>query len=513
MSATATLPADIPSLHALVGALRDEVAHLKFVLAKLRRAQFGQSAERFEVAVTQLALGLDAHTGEQPVPPPSSPTTPAIERSASTPSKRPARAPLPESLPREDDIIAPDAIACPDCGGHFKPLGEDVTEILEYVPARFKVIRQIRPKLACGGCDVITQAPAPSRPIAKGLPGSGLLAHVLTAKYADHLPLYRQSVIYAREGVDLPRSTLGDWVGQSVRLLVPLTEALRRYVLGGAKVHADDTPVPVLDPGRGRTKTGRLWTYVRDDRPAASSDPPAVWFAYSPDRAGEHPQTHLKRFKGIVQADAYAGFAPLYVTGDIQEAACWAHLRRKFFELHEAHKSPLAAEALQRIRALYVIEDSARGKLPVERLRLRQAYALPLLTEFAAWLEVTLSRVSTKSALADAIRYATTRWPAFVRYASDGRIEMDNNAAERALRGVALGRKNFLFAGSDAGGERAAAIYGLIVTAKLNGLDPEAYLRTVLTCIADHPVNRVAELLPWNLSSEPATTPTQEAAA
>lgn len=252
MLAAATLPADVPSLHALVGALRDEVAHLKFVLAKLRRAQFGQSAERFEVAVTQLALSLDAPTGGQPAAGNLPPPAVSVARAASGPSKRPARQTLPESLPREDEVIVPDAPACPSCGGHFKPLGEDVTEILEYVPARFKVIRQIRPKLACAGCDTITQAPAPSRPIAKGLPGTGLLAHVLTAKYADHLPLYRQSTIYAREGVDLSRSTLGDWVGQSVRLLAPLTEALRRYVLGGTKVHADDTPVPVLDPGRGQ---------------------------------------------------------------------------------------------------------------------------------------------------------------------------------------------------------------------------------------------------------------------
>jgi transposase len=503
MVAAPALPVDVPSLHALVGALRDEVAHLKFVLAKLRRAQFGQSAERFEIAVTQLVLGLDAHTCEQPAA--AKPSQPAAPVARGTPTKQPKREPLPEHLPREEEVIAPDAAACPDCGGSLKPLGEDVTEILEYVPARFKVIRQVRPKLACAGCDVITQAPAPSRPLAKGLPGSGLLAHVLTAKYADHLPLYRQSGVYARAGVDLSRSTLADWVGQSVRLLRPLTAALRRYVLGGAKVHADDTPVPVLDPGRGRTRTARLWTYVRDDRPAASNDPPAVWFAYSPDRAGVHPQAHLQHFKGIVQADAYAGFAPLYVTGDIREAACWAHLRRKFFELHEAHQSPLAADALQQIRALYVIEDGIRGKPPAERLRTRQAQALPLLTVFASWLDATLARVSVKSALADAIRYATTRWPAFVRYASDGHIEMDNNAAERALRGVALGRKNFLFAGSDAGGERAAAIYGLIGTANLNGLDPEAYLRTVLARIPDHPVNRVAELLPWNLVSEPMT--------
>jgi transposase len=373
--------------------------------------------------------------------------------------------------------------------------------MLEYEPARFKVIRHVRPKFACSGCAAIVQAPAASRPIARGLAGPGLLAHVLVSKYADHLPLYRQSEIYTREGVDLDRSTLADWVGQTSSLLRPLGKALAQHVLAGAKVHADDTPVPVLAPGAGRTKTGRLWTYVRDDRPAGDDTAPAVLFRYSPDRKGLHPQTHLKKFHGILQADAFAGFNALY--GErIVEAGCWAHVRRKFYDITQTGASPLAEEALERIGALYAIEKELRGQRSDWRSTVRRARAGPLLVEFRAWLEGTLSKVSMKSTLATAIKYALARWAALVRYIDDGRIEIDNNAAERAIRAVALGRKNYLFAGSDAGGERAALIYSLIGTAKLHGLDPQAYLRHVLDRIADHPVSRIDELLPWNLATE-----------
>jgi len=391
---------------------------------------------------------------------------------------------------------------CPDCGAAMRKIGEDIAEVLDYVPARFRVIQHVRPKLACPACERIVQLAAPSRPIERGMAGASLLAHVLVSKYADHLPLYRQTQIYAREGVELERSTMADWVAGCFWLIDPLVNALARYVISANKLHADDTPVPVLDPGRGRTKTGRLWTYVRDDRPAGSHEPPAVLFRYSPDRRGEHPRGHLAPFNGILQADAYAGFGHLYEGGHIREAACWAHARRAFYELQQAHDSPIAREALERIAALYAIESEIRGRPPDERAAIRQARAGPLLESMREWLRHTLSRVSKKSELAKAIGYVLTRWAALTRYRDDGRVEIDNNAAERALRAIALGRKNYLFCGSDAGGERAAAIYSLIGTAKLNDLDPEAYLRYVIERIGDHPINRVDQLLPWNVAAD-----------
>jgi transposase len=380
---------------------------------------------------------------------------------------------------------------------HF---GEDVAEILEYIPANFKVVRHVRPKFSCKECERVVEAPAPARTIERGLAGPGLLAHVLVAKYADHLPLYRQSEIYAREGVELDRSTLAGWVGAASELLAPLVDAVRKHVISASKLHADDTPVPVLAPGNGKTKTGRLWTYVRDDRPAGENTAPAVWFAYSPDRKGEHPKQHLTNFQGALQADAYAGFHHLYEGGAIYEVACWAHARRKFHDIHAIHASPITTEALTRIGALYGIENDVRGKPAELRREIRQTRAQPLLDDLHRWLEQSLRTLSTKSETAGAIRYALAHWRALTRYVDDGRLEIDNSAAERALRAVALGRKNYLFAGSDSGGERAAAIYSLVGSAKLNGLDPELYLRQVLTRIAEHPVNRIDELLPWNLA-------------
>jgi transposase len=473
-----------------------EIEHLKLLIAKLRRLQFGRKSEKVERQIEQLELKLEDLEAQRVESLPQ----PACE--ADGPKPAPAaktRRPLPEHLPRETKTHAPAEPACPECGGTLKKLGEDVSEVLEWVPASFKVIRHVRPKLCCAGCDKIVQAPAPSRPIDRGLAGPGLLAHVLTSKFADHLPLYRQSEIYAREGVELDRSTLAKWVGEASHLLAPLVEALRRYVMSADKLHADDTPVPVLAPGNGKTKTGRLWTYVRDDRPSGSNAAPAAWFAYSPDRKGEHPQRHLSNFRGILQADAYSGFNQLYENGSIQEAPCLAHIRRKFYDLMEAHRSPIATEAVERIGALYAIEKEIRGRPPDERREVRNTRSRPLLDAMRAWLETSLSKLSRKSDTSAAIHYALARWDAFARYCGDGRIEIDNSAAERALRAVAVGRKNYLFAGSDAGGERAATFYCLLGTAKLNGLNPEAYLRQVLERIADHPVNRIAELLPWNL--------------
>jgi len=485
------LPNDVESLKALVLAGRAEIEHLKLIIAKLQRLQFGCRSEKLDCEIDQLELRLEelqvSVVAAAPV---------AVEKPV---PQVPVRRPLPEHLPRTRIEHTP-ACACPDCGAAMRRIGEDVAEILEYVPARFRVIQHVRPKLACPQCERIVQIEAPLRPIQRGLAGPGLLAHLLVSKYADHLPLYRQAQIYARQGVELERSTMAEWVAGSFRLVDPLIEALARYVMAADKLHADDTPVPVLDPGRGRTKTGRLWTYVRDDRPAGSKQAPAVLFRYAPDRRGERPKEHLVGFRGILQADAYAGFGHLY--GErIQEAACWAHARRAFYELHQANHSPIAAEALARIGALYAIEGEIRGRPPDKRAAIRQARAGPLLESLREWLRHTMSRVSKKSELAKAIGYVLTRWTALTRYRDDGRIEIDNNAAERALRAVALGRKNYLFCGSDAGGERAAAMYSLIGTAKLNGLDPEAYLRDVIECIADHPINRIEELLPWNLAS------------
>lgn len=367
------------------------------------------------------------------------------------------------------------------------------------------MIRHIRPKIVCRVCEAITQAPMPSLPIESGRPGPGLLAHVLISKYADHLPLYRQSEIYGREGVDLDRSTLADWVGAASALLMPLAEAASAHVTAGKALHADDTPVPVLAPGTGKIATGRLWVYVMDERPHASQAPPAVIYRYTPDRRGEHCRAHLKGFSGHLHADGYAGFNELYAARDgalaITEVACWAHVRRKFFDIHKATASPMALEALTRIGDLYDVEVASRGKPPDERRRTRQEQALPHLAALRRWLDATLLKLSGKSELARAIRYALSRWDALLRYVGDGRLEIDNNPAERAMRPLALGRKNWLFAGSATGGERAAVLYTLIETAKLNGLDQQAYLRDVLAVIASHPINRIRELLPWQLAN------------
>jgi transposase len=472
-----------------------EIERLQLLVDKLQRMLFGTRSEKVLRQIEQLELQLEelqaanAIEEMQAVPPPERPV-----------AAKPFRRPLPEHLPREVHTHMPDHEACPDCGGRLRELGEDAAEMLEYVRACFKVIRHVRPKLSCDACDRIVQTPAPSRPIDRGLAGPGLLAHVLVAKYADHQPLYRQSEIYAREGIDLDRSTLAGWVGAASELLAPLVEAVRKHVMSATKLHADDTPVPVLAPGNGKTKTGRLWTYVRDDRPCGDPTPPAVWFAYSPDRKGEHPRQHLKLYRGALQADAYAGFLHLYEGGRIVEAACWAHARRKFHEIHIAHPSPTTSEAIERIAALYAIEAEIRGSTPEIRKAIRQARARSLIDSMHAWFETALAKLSRKSNTAAAIRYALSRWTALTRYIDDGQLEIDNNAAERALRVVALGRKNYLFAGSNAGGERAASIYSLLGSAKLNGVDPEIYLQHVLTHIADHPISRIDQLLPWNVT-------------
>jgi transposase len=518
MSADDSLPDDVILLKAMLVAERaarqaaEAEAHartlliekLKLTIRKLRHEQFGQSSERGalldqlelqladleEAAAQTEAAAQLAAAGTIPVP--------SFER------RRPARRPLPAHLPRER-IVYPAPSVCPCCGdGRLRKIGEDVTE--ELVPRQWKVIAHVREKFSCRACEAISQPPAPSHPIARGRAGPKLIAHILFAKYGLHLPLNRQSDVYAREGIELDVSTLADWVGAAAATLMPLVDVIRAHVFAAARIHADDTTVPVL--AKGKTRTGRLWTYVRDDRPFAGPDPPAAVFFYSPDRGGEHPQQHVAGYAGLMQADAYAGFGRLYEPdrkgGPVIEAACWAHGRRKFFDLARLSKAPIAAEAVKRIDALFAIEREINGLAPQERLRVRQEHSRPLVGELQTWLRGERAKVSKHNDTGKAIDYLLKRWDAFTRFLDDGRLCLSNNAAERELRAVAVGRKNWTFAGSDEGGRRAAAIYTLIATAKLNDVDPQAWLADVLDRLPDHPVKRIDDLLPWNWRSQNA---------
>lgn len=516
--ATADLPSDPEALRAFALACQAElkaaqlsvqlrsleIEKLKFEIARLRRMQFGRSSERITRRIEQLELRLEElETGSAE----EVAKAEADPRGAPVPERaKPKRKPLPEHLPRQEMVHEPDgdsACTCPACGAGMAKLGEDVTEVLDYVPGRFQVIRHVRPKYACKACDAITKAPAPAMPTPRGRATPATLAHLLVSKYCDHLPLYRQTEIYARDGVELDRSTLCDRVGQAAWLLQPIVEGIRRHVFAAEKIHGDDTRVPVLAPGNGKTKTGRLWVYVRDDRPFYGQAPPAAAYFFSPDRGGEHPARHMASFTGFLQADGYAGFEALFDVarsnpGPITEVACWAHCRRKFFEVWETTKSPVAKEALDQIGGFYGIEDKARFAPPAERLAHRTTTG-PLLNAFFGWADGTVAKLSAKSALAEAFRYTIKRRDALSRFVRDARLEIDNNIAENAMRGIALGRKNYLFAGSDAGGDRAATMYTIVQTAKLNGVNPEAYLRDTLAKIANsHPINRVEELMPWS---------------
>lgn len=497
---------------------------LKAQIAKLRREKFGASSERIERTIAQLELALEEAeavkaeaTAATPQPPePESPVDDSTDASTEPPRKK--RRQLPPELPRRSVVHAP-ADVCKTCGGsELRTVGETVTEVLAYVPARFEVIRHVRPACSCRKCEAMVQAPMPDLPIPRGMVDASFLAHMIVAKFCDHIPLYRQAEIDARAGVEIDRSQRAEWLGHMAWLLAPLVELIATHVMAGRVIHADDTPIDVLAPGAGKTKTGRLWVYLRDERNHAGSIPPAVLYRYTPDRKGEHCRKELSQFNGWLQADGYSGFARLYEIGNLKasdaalmhgpprvaEVACWAHVRRGFFDDYASHKSAIAKEALDRIGALFDIERTIAGRPPDIRRDVRQRSARPRIEELAIWLDAQLGKIPGKSDLAAAIRYARSRWPQLTRYLDDGRLEISNNAAENQIRPAALGRKNWLFCGSDAGGERAAAFYTLIRTAKLNAIEPEAWLTDVIARIGTHPVNRLAELLPWNWS-QPAT--------
>lgn len=516
-----TLPNDIETLkrlllehHAASAAkdieLREQrrlIEHLRFLLAKLRRARFGRSSEVLD-ASGQLAMSfeeLKASVLEAERQLAAAGQPPASEAPKGKPVRRKK---LPEHLERFDHLIEPPACTCPDCGGPLAELGRDESEVLEVKTVTFTVTRHIRPKKRCTKCSGIVQAPAPSRPIEKSFAGASLLALILTWKYGFHLPLYRQCQIFAHAGLKLSRTTLMQWVAASSTLLGPVVAALARHVLSASNIHADDTPFRVLAPGRGGSRRGHIWTYVRDGTGWGSRDPPAVWYQYSPSWHGKYPQQHLAAFTGKLQVDGYAGFEPLFLPPKpgapvrVEEVSCMAHARRHFFDLYAALKSPIAKEALERIGVLYQIEDHIRGSSPEVRLAARQKYAVPHLLALHAWMLEMLSQVEASSKLAAAFNYSLKRWSELCRYSEDGHLEIDNSIAERSIRGMGIGRRNYLFFGSDSGGERAAIIYSLIETCKLNHIDPQRYLEYVLERIAEHPINRIEELLPWNVADK-----------
>jgi transposase len=489
-----------------------EIESLKLQIAKLRRMHFGSRSEQLLKLIGQMELDLEeletreGHD-EADLEQAAANAGQSVEETVSRRSRK--RKAIPEHLPRQEvRHEAPgvdENLNCTSCGSATKHIGDDVSEQLEYQPAVFTVIRHVRPKFGCACCGTISQAPSKGKFIEKGIAGAALLAHVAVSKYCDHQPLYRQSEIYARQGVELERATLANWMGNLGFMLTPVVDAIRKHVFEGPKIHADDTTMPTLKPGNKKTLTGRLWTYVRNDANSGSETPPAMWFAYSDNRRAENPAEHLQGYSGLVQCDAYAGYNGSFEQNGIAAAFCWAHARRKFFDLAKQFKgggTNMSQQAIERIAELYAIEKEIRGLPPDERLRIRQAQTVPKLDDFRHWALDCIGKLSKTSQTAEAFKYVLKRWDGFIEFSRNGHLEIDNNWAENSVRPIALGRKNFLFVGSENGGQTAANLYTLIGTAKANDLDPFAYLRHVITCIADgHKINEIDQLLPWNVKA------------
>ena len=473
------------------------ISILRAQLDLLRHGQHGASSEKIDRKIEQYELMLEeieaaraegeARAGKDPLP----------ELNGATDKAK--RKPLPDTLPTEDKLyLAP--CNCPTCGGTaFLKAADKITQVMEHVPASMKIVRHIEKRMICKDCDTTVSGEMPSLPIERGKAGPGLLAHIMVAKFDDHIPLYRLCEMYDRIGIDISRSVMADWVGRVSVLLTPLILLIKAYIAAADRIHTDDTPVDVLEPGRGKTKTGRLWVYVFDGTRYQDPNPMAVAYYYSVDRKGAHPAEHLSGFAGVMHADGYGGYKKLY-GNQVIEAACMAHVRRKIHDVIKLKASPVAEEALTRIGALYDIEDRIRGMTANERRELLQHHARPIFDDLKAWITQTLPTLPQKQKLAEAMRYALSRWEALGVYIEDGRVEIDNNIAERAIRPIGIGRKNWLFAGSDAGGERIANVLTIIETAKMHGHNPEVYLTDILTCIKDHPKEGLAELLPWNMA-------------
>ncbi|MCK5886207.1 MAG: IS66 family transposase, partial [Alcanivorax sp.] len=478
LNSLTNLPEDPVELRQVTELLAAEVKAQALMIEKLQHQLHGANRYRFGSKFEGMDQ-LQLFTENEEI---SEATVKVVKPEAEgsvEPKAKPKRKPLPDHLDRIEQVLSVGE-DCTECGGDLSKLGEDITEELEYIPGRFVVNKIIRPRMACRRCEVVSQAAMPSRPIERGRPGPGLLAHVLVSKYADHLPLYRQSQIYAREGVDLDRSTMADWVGKSTALLEPLADAIAKRVKDGMALFADDTPLKMLAPGNKKTKTARIWAYVCDERPWSGKSPPCAWYQFTVDRKGEHPVKHLSGYRGWVHADGYAGFNGVFGKNKASEVACMAHIRRKFVDVFTAQGSAIAEEAIKRIAQLYGVEKQARGQNPKARVALRQSDAKPIFDDLEGWLHAQLPKISGKSPLAKAIRYALGRLPKTRPYLDNGFLELDNNAAERAMKPVAIGRKNWMFAGSHRGGNSMAVAFTLIETAKLNKVDPQAWLTWVL---------------------------------